>query len=265
MNPRRLYRTSDDRIIAGVAGGVADHFDIDPVIVRILWFLSVFFTGSITFWVYVLMAIVVPEEPDTWPQPSPWAPGGAPIGSSGPGGSGPGGSGASAVPGAYPAGAYPAAGPSSGAAPATADATGAAPGGTSGGYGPDSTPGAPGAPDATAAPGSGSGTAPAWNSTPWQSAAPGGSWPNDPRSQRRQEKWERRQERWERRMERRANRDRTPGLVFGLLLILVGGLFAWNAIDPRFDISVTWPVVVIALGAVLVVSAVLPRGGNRHD
>ena len=34
MNPRRLYRSVDDRILAGVAGGVAAYFDVDPVIVH---------------------------------------------------------------------------------------------------------------------------------------------------------------------------------------------------------------------------------------
>ena len=80
MNPRRLYRSADDRILAGVCGGVAAYFDVDPVIVRIIWFLSVFFTGSLTFWAYLIMIVVVPIEPAEWPPQSPWAPGGAPVG-----------------------------------------------------------------------------------------------------------------------------------------------------------------------------------------
>jgi hypothetical protein len=44
------------------------------------------------------------------------------------------------------------------------------------------------------------------------------------------------------------------------LLILVGGLLAWHQVDPRFDIAVTWPVAVVALGAILVVSAFRPGG-----
>src|ERR1035437_7567240 len=79
-NPRRLYRTSDDRMIAGVAGGVAAYFDVDPIIVRILWFISVFVTASMSFWAYVIMIFVVPQEPAEWPAQSPWAPGGAPAG-----------------------------------------------------------------------------------------------------------------------------------------------------------------------------------------
>jgi len=80
VNPRRLYRSSDDRILAGVAGGLAAYLDVDPVIVRIIWFLSVFFTGTLTFWAYLVMIFVVPLEPSEWPPASPWAPGGGPTG-----------------------------------------------------------------------------------------------------------------------------------------------------------------------------------------
>ena len=54
-----------------------------------------------------------------------------------------------------------------------------------------------------------------------------------------------------------ARRERGgPGLIFGLLLILVGGLLAWHQVDPSFDINITWPVVVVAVGLVLVVSSI---------
>jgi hypothetical protein len=44
--------------------------------------------------------------------------------------------------------------------------------------------------------------------------------------------------------------------VFGLLLILVGGLLALHQIDPNFDVNITWPVVIIAFGLILVVSSI---------
>jgi phage shock protein C len=80
VNPRQLYRSDDDRIFAGVAGGLAAYLDVDPVIVRIIWFLSILVSVSLTFWVYVIMMIVVPLEPTEWPRQSPWAPGGGPVG-----------------------------------------------------------------------------------------------------------------------------------------------------------------------------------------
>ena len=62
----RLYRSRDDRMIAGVAGGVAEMLDVDPSIVRIAWALLAF-AGGIGFLVYIVMWIVVPERPEGMP------------------------------------------------------------------------------------------------------------------------------------------------------------------------------------------------------
>jgi phage shock protein C len=59
----RLYRSREDRMLAGVAGGLADMWDADPSLVRIVWALLVVLTGGIFLVVYIVMAIVVPEEP----------------------------------------------------------------------------------------------------------------------------------------------------------------------------------------------------------
>ena len=61
---RRLYRCRHDRRIAGVAAGVAEYFEADPTLVRILWFLSIFF-GGLGIFVYIAMALIVPLEPLT--------------------------------------------------------------------------------------------------------------------------------------------------------------------------------------------------------
>ena len=58
---KKLYRSVEDRQIAGVCAGVADYFDIDPTLVRLLFVLGFFVTGSGLFWAYVIMMIVVPE------------------------------------------------------------------------------------------------------------------------------------------------------------------------------------------------------------
>jgi len=74
----RLYRSRDDRILAGVAGGLAETLDVDPSIIRIVWALLIFLTGGIALLVYIVMAIVVPERPDGMPA-RPWdGPGAAP-------------------------------------------------------------------------------------------------------------------------------------------------------------------------------------------
>jgi phage shock protein PspC (stress-responsive transcriptional regulator) len=59
----RLHRSRDDRMLAGVAAGVAETLDADPSIVRILWALLAIVTGGVALVVYIVMAIVVPEEP----------------------------------------------------------------------------------------------------------------------------------------------------------------------------------------------------------
>ncbi len=60
---RRLYRCRHDKRIAGVASGVAEYFDADPTLVRLLWVLSVLFGGAGLF-LYIAMAIIVPLEPE---------------------------------------------------------------------------------------------------------------------------------------------------------------------------------------------------------
>jgi len=60
----RLYRSRDDRMLAGVAGGLAEHWDADPSLVRLIWALLVIFTGGIALVVYIVMAFVVPEAPE---------------------------------------------------------------------------------------------------------------------------------------------------------------------------------------------------------
>jgi phage shock protein C len=59
----RLYRSVDDRILAGVAGGMADMWDLDPSLVRLGWVVLTPLTAGFTILVYVVLALVVPEEP----------------------------------------------------------------------------------------------------------------------------------------------------------------------------------------------------------
>jgi phage shock protein PspC (stress-responsive transcriptional regulator) len=62
---RRLYRCRHDRRLAGVASGLAEFFDLDPTLVRLLWFLSIFFTGGLSILLYIGLALIVPQEPLT--------------------------------------------------------------------------------------------------------------------------------------------------------------------------------------------------------
>lgn len=60
-NAKRLYRSTDNRMISGVCAGLAEYIDIDPTIVRLLFVLGAV-AGGATFWVYLVMMLVVPEE-----------------------------------------------------------------------------------------------------------------------------------------------------------------------------------------------------------
>ena len=64
MSGKRLYRSRDDRMIAGVCGGLGEYFSIDPTIVRlILLFLMLWGGGGVL--VYLLAWIVIPERSRT--------------------------------------------------------------------------------------------------------------------------------------------------------------------------------------------------------
>ena len=61
---RRLYKSATDKVIGGVAGGVAEFFDLDPTIVRVVWALLAVLTGGGLFLLYIVMWIVVPTSPE---------------------------------------------------------------------------------------------------------------------------------------------------------------------------------------------------------
>ena len=58
---KRLNRSRSDRMIWGVCGGLAKYFDMDPVIIRIIFVLLIFANG-LGILAYIIMAIVVPLE-----------------------------------------------------------------------------------------------------------------------------------------------------------------------------------------------------------
>ena len=67
-NYKPLTRSTSNRMIAGVCAGLGEYFNIDPTVVRLLFVLA-FFTGfgGIAI-VYLIMAIVVPEQATTQSQ-----------------------------------------------------------------------------------------------------------------------------------------------------------------------------------------------------
>jgi phage shock protein PspC (stress-responsive transcriptional regulator) len=178
VHRERLYRSREDRVLFGVAGGMADWLDQDPAVIRLLWALFVVF-GGVGLVVYIIAAIVIPEEPFETPamtpqyQPTPDADAGM------------------------------------------AGATTAA--GAAGDPGAAGSAGMPPAPIA------------------------GYSYPTS---------------RAERRAARRAARGPSnAGVIFGLILIVVGGWFLLRDFIPWFDDRLFWPAILIVIGVLLVVAA----------
>ena len=58
---KKLFRSKTDRKIWGVCGGLAKYFNIDPTIIRVVAVASLF-VGTLGFWTYIIMAIIVPVE-----------------------------------------------------------------------------------------------------------------------------------------------------------------------------------------------------------
>ena len=59
---KKLYRNTYDKVIGGVAGGLAEYFDVDVIIFRLLFVLLVLFGGG-GLVAYIIMWIVVPAKP----------------------------------------------------------------------------------------------------------------------------------------------------------------------------------------------------------
>jgi phage shock protein C len=177
-------------MLAGVAGGLAELWGADPALIRILWALLVIFTGGVALLVYIVMAIVVPEEDAVWP--------------------------AGASPGPTPA-------------------------------------------------------PPAGSETPSAEAPPisGQGWTTPPRSAREARDGAR-AAREEARAARRAARlergGMSAGLIFGGFLVLLGVFFLAREYLPNIDFDWFWPLVLIALGALLLWSSMGrgPRSGGSE-
>jgi phage shock protein PspC (stress-responsive transcriptional regulator) len=60
---KQLYRSTDNKMIAGVCGGIAEYFNIDPVIVRFIAVILLLPGGLPGFIPYVILWIVVPKKP----------------------------------------------------------------------------------------------------------------------------------------------------------------------------------------------------------
>ena len=65
----RLYRSRNDRMLFGVAGGLARYLNIDASIVRLVWVL-LFLAAGTGILLYIVAAVVIPEEPEGFVAPA---------------------------------------------------------------------------------------------------------------------------------------------------------------------------------------------------
>ena len=57
---KRLYRSKKDKMLAGICGGLAEYFDVDPSLVRLATVLLCLYAGT-GLLVYIIAAIIIPE------------------------------------------------------------------------------------------------------------------------------------------------------------------------------------------------------------
>jgi phage shock protein C len=60
---KRLYRSRDERMVAGVAGGLAGYFGVDPTLVRLAFVAFTLAGGGTGLLAYLILAILMPLEP----------------------------------------------------------------------------------------------------------------------------------------------------------------------------------------------------------
>jgi phage shock protein C len=59
---RKLYRSTSNRQLAGVCGGLAEYFNLDPTLIRVLFVILAVLGGSGVI-LYIAMWIIVPKQP----------------------------------------------------------------------------------------------------------------------------------------------------------------------------------------------------------
>lgn len=62
MEPKRLYRSTTDRVVGGVASGLATYFKLDPLLVRLLFVIFTLVGGGAVL-IYIILWIVTPDGP----------------------------------------------------------------------------------------------------------------------------------------------------------------------------------------------------------
>lgn len=60
---KKLYKSSENKMICGVCGGIGEYFNIDPTVVRLAWAIFCLLGGSGVL-AYILAAVIIPSNPE---------------------------------------------------------------------------------------------------------------------------------------------------------------------------------------------------------
>ena len=62
---KRLYRSRDNRVVAGILGGIGEYLNVDPVAIRVLYVIFAAVTGFLPLIVaYIVLLFIIPEPPE---------------------------------------------------------------------------------------------------------------------------------------------------------------------------------------------------------
>jgi phage shock protein C len=78
---KRLYKSRNSKVIDGVCGGIAEYYEVDPVLIRLLAVLFLF-VGGVTFIAYIVAMIIIPRRPWEESVPPPESAASQPVASS---------------------------------------------------------------------------------------------------------------------------------------------------------------------------------------
>ena len=60
MNNKKLFRSTTNRMVCGVCGGIAHYFDVDSNLIRLIT-AALVLAGGLSVWLYIIAAIILPE------------------------------------------------------------------------------------------------------------------------------------------------------------------------------------------------------------
>lgn len=61
--PKKLYRNTSDKMMGGVCSGMAEYFELDVTLIRVLAVAIGLFTGGTAVVAYIIMLLITPEKP----------------------------------------------------------------------------------------------------------------------------------------------------------------------------------------------------------